>query len=219
MSTSSPFGMAPSLVIPIAGTFDAITHHVGPIQDSTRHVIHAPRNGSHVVAFKIQARRPRELPDDAPLWSLPEAQEYFDVLHAAEQLWVHVDYTGYRSAWFQLMRGVPPDIFLDHVQNRRSTGLRNNVYPYIRLVPVPRRVNTNAGHRAGGEGMEYAYTQRLKDSMSPDDWQRALELQVGTRGLVYADPFDLTKMLSLSPGTQTLDGVRDFQRNFFARSA
>jgi len=33
--------------------------------------------------------------------------------------------------------------------------------------------------------------------------------------IVYADPADLTKMLDVAPGTETLDGVRDFQPLFF----
>lgn len=67
--------------------------------------------------------------------------------------------------------------------------------------------------------MELAYTEHLRGSMSSTDRARALQLRAGAQGAVYAALLDLTKMLSSSPGTQRLDGVRDFQHNFFMRSA
>jgi hypothetical protein len=74
--------------------------------------------------------------------------------------------------------------------------------PFLRLCPVHRQVNTNAGHASGGEGME----RRFLAAHPPAP---------GQNRIIYADPFDLTKMLDLSPGTQVLSGVRDTQRLFY----
>jgi hypothetical protein len=211
--------MAESLKIPIAATnLSAITHHVGRVVNTRTDIVYDPKITSGPAAIKIEARRPSRLPTDAPLWTLPNAQTHFDVLYARVQLWVHVDYKKYRETWLDMMWHVQRTTYLDHVQNRRSTRLRNSVYPYIRLVPVPQQINTNAGHGTGGEGMEFAHTKDLQGSMSADAWNqrmREYQLEAHARGVIYADPFDLTKMLSISPGTKNLAGVAVTQHNFY----
>ena len=100
------------------------------------------------------------------------------------------------------MPPIPQNYFLDHVQNRKAIGLRDNSHPYLRLCPVDRRVNTSGGHSAGGEGMEKEFLER----------RGPLQAQ---HTIIYADPMDLTKMLNIPPGTQVLEGVRETQRMFY----
>jgi hypothetical protein len=73
---------------------------------------------------------------------------------------------------------------------------------------VRSRTNTNAGVISGGEGMENEFVRtHLGDiEAKPQD------------EMIYADPFDLTKMLDVFPGTGVLDGVRDTQPLFWKRA-
>ena len=216
-AASNPFGLYNSLRIPVAAaTLTAIRHHVGTFDQSDLYQTATVKH--NVGAVRVHARVPSAIPQDAKLWNHPAAAAFFDVLYAREQLWVHVDFEGYGRAWEKLMSSVPSGIFLDHIQNRRSTWLRNSVYPYIRLCPVPRQINTNAGHGSGAEGMEFRYVQQLRASMSKRAWakeMRDLQLREFSRGMVYADPLDLTKMLRISPGTKVLAGVGAFQHWFY----
>ena len=110
------------------------------------------------------------------------------------------------------MPPLPDGTVLDHVANRRATRARGMLHPWIRLCPISSRTNSNAGHRRGGEGLEYEFTQSLK-ALSAEE--RAEAVKAFATAVVYADPMDLTKMLDIPPGTETLDGVRDFQSLFF----
>jgi len=154
------------------------------------------------VLVESRLRGPVQEPN-VPIWKSSLAGSANDRLYPPRQVWVHVDYAGYRQAYIQFgMPAIPQNYFLDHVQNRKAIGLRQNSHPYLRLCPVHRRVNTSGGHSAGGEGMEKKF---LADNAPPLLWNK----------IIYADPMDLTKMLDIAPGTQVLDGVRDTQRLFY----
>lgn len=198
------FGLPPSLQIPVAAA------DVGAIEEFVGKVVAAiPARTGRMNAAKVRtAVRPRE-PNRVPLWEHREAARFEATLYPEFQLWVHVDFDGYRRAWHTLeMPVLPPGAMLDHVANRRATRIRGYMHPFIRLVPVSRAVNTNAGHRSGAEGMERAYIQHIE--YLPEAERLSTLERMRTR-IVYADPMDLTKMLDVSPGTHTLDGVRDFQ--------
>jgi hypothetical protein len=202
------FGLPASLRVPIAARdFAAVEKHVG-----TPTEILSGRTRA-VNAIKVRTRAiPTEL-TDAPLWSEPSGAAYLAVLYPDYQLWVHVDFNGYRKAWIDL--GMPPlgsGIVLDHIANREATRARGMLHPFIRLCPVSGRINTNAGHELGGEGMEREYTEYL-NSLSPEE--RAVRTAGFATEIVYADPMDLTKMLGVAPGIATLDGVRDIQHLFY----
>lgn len=129
------------------------------------------------------------------------------------QVWVHVDYDGYRAAYISFgMPAIPAGHFLDHVQNREASRLRGYSHPYVRLCPVSRGVNTSGGHLAGGEGMEKDYLRQVGSSPST---QQTLQARSLSYDLVCADPMDLTKMLNLRPGTGNLEGVRVTQQLFY----
>lgn len=205
---AASFGLPPSLHIPIAA------QDVRALEEFVGHVVVAIHSrAGRQNAIKIRPKCPDVWPDHIPLWADPEATRYRATLHPEFQLWVHVDYREYRMAWIRL--GMPPlgkGIVLDHIANRKATRLRDYLHPYIRLVPVSHAVNTNAGHATGGEGMEREYMRHLR-SLPEEARRHAID---GMRSrLVYADPMDLTKMLDVSTGTHTLNGVRDFQRRFY----
>jgi hypothetical protein len=166
-----------------------------------------------VNAIKVRTRFIPTNPVDAPLWSEANSANYLDLLFPVYQLWVHVDFHAYRGAWARLgMPTLPADYVLDHVANRKATRARGMLHPFIRLCPISKRTNTSSGHRRGGAGMEREYTNWL-NSLSPEE--RAERTKGFATAIVYADPADLAKILDVAPGTETLDGVRDFQPLFY----
>ena len=207
-------GLPRSLWIPIAAAdLDSITRFVGPIVDRIE-------NDGRVNAVKIRgAGKPTEV-QSVPLWNHKDTERFTDILYPAFQVWVHVDYHGYRSAWTRLGMPDPGEDFLDHVSNRRATRIRRiqkeYLHPYIRLCPVSRAINTNAGHSSGSEGMEVEHMKKLAELPAAEC--EAAFTKMRSR-ILYADPMDLTKMLNISPGTQALAGVANFQKWFYPGKA
>jgi len=193
------FGLPPSLWIPIAAAAVAdIETYVGRV---VRCVAQPATGRVDAVLVESKARTPKE--SNVPLWRSPLAADAEARLHPPRQVWVHVDYAGYRKAYVEFgMPPIPVNHFLDHVQNRIAVRLRDYAHPYLRLCPVDRRVNTSGGHEAGGEGMEKRF---LAGRNLPPPLNK----------IIYADPMDLTKMLNIAPGTQVLTGVRDTQALFY----
>ena len=67
-------------------------------------------------------------------------------------------------------------------------------------------MNTNAGSKYGGEGMERETAVNLRNKSLGN--QSTTE-NVNQNKIIYADPMDITKMLDIPPGTGTLQGVGD----------
>jgi hypothetical protein len=167
------------------------------------HTEKGTRTGRVNAVLVIPYERGAPAHPNAPIWKSALARKAEDQLFPPRQVWVHVDYRDYRQAYTQFgMPAIPASYFLDHVQNRKAIGLRNNSHPFLRLCPVHHRVNTSAGHTAGGEGMERQFVATHHPTP-------------GLNRIIYADPMDLTKMLDIPPGTQVLDGVRETQRLFY----
>jgi hypothetical protein len=199
--TAPRFGLPMSLWVPIAAaSVTDIESYVGAVLQR----LDAP-GGGRTNALLVRSF-PCAMPNEAhvPLWQSSIAAGAAERLHPDRQVWVHVDYNGYRQAYIDFgMPPIPANYFLDHVQNRKAMRLRGNSHPYVRLSPVHRAVNTSAGHPFGGEGMERRFLA-------------AGNVPVSTPNkIIYAEPMDLTKMLDVVPGTQVLNGVRDTQRLFY----
>jgi len=201
-------GLPSCLRIPIAAAdVESIKTYVGTILR-----LLTGRN-RRINAILVKTDRDFRKTPGVKLWHVPQALTYKERLYPEHQVWVHVDYDNYRKGYIAL--GMPPiqdGYFLDHVQNREAIRLRNYGHPYLRLCPVSRSVNTNAGSNHGGEGMEKEYLKNLPN-MSPEI--QAIAGESMSSKIVYADPMDLTKMLDISPGTGPLSGVRDTQYLFY----
>jgi hypothetical protein len=203
------FGLPRCLRVPVAAASTAaLTQYVGEIAGTI-----ANRKGQP-MALKVRPFR-RGLPAEqfAPLWKTKRAEVAAQILFPEFQVWVHVDYHGYRSAYARF--GMPPitaATFLDHIQNRRAMRLRWYSHPYLRLCPVSRGTNTSSGHATGGEGMEVEF---LRTVIADPEKTARLRAEVSAYQVQYADPADLTKMLDVAPGTFVLDGVRDTQYLFY----
>jgi hypothetical protein len=197
---SPPFGLPSSLWIPIAAASVAgIEKYVGKILETR-----TDPETRRVNAVKVRTRLGNVVREpNVPLWESSLARTASDQLYPANQVWVHVDYTGYRQAYIDFeMPAITKNCFLDHIQNRKAIGLRDNSHPYLRLCPVDSGVNTSGGHSSGGEGMEKKFLRN----------HGPLKAQ---HTIIYADPMDLTKMLNIKPGTQFLAGVGETQRLFY----
>jgi hypothetical protein len=206
---ASKFGLPPCLWVPIAAASPhAIKQFVGQILDER------VRRDGRVEAMLIGTyKRPAVEDPSVQLWHHPLAHDYRLRLFPKQQVWVHVDYRGYRKAYIEFgMPTIPANYFLDHIQNREAIRLRDYSHPYLRLCPVARTINTSGGHVAGGEGMEKAFlrTRKEKTAEVQAEFRRVLQYDIQ-----YADPMDLTKMLNIAPGTVTLPGVAEVQGLFY----
>lgn len=203
------FGLPRCLRVPVAAfSIEALATFVGEVQAKI-----ANRKGEP-VAVKLRAFN-RGFPAEpiAPLWRTELGKIYAELLFPEFQVWVHVDYRRYRTAYQRFgMAGISSNTFLDHIQNRRAERLRGYSHPFIRLCPVSRLANTSSGNSKGAEGIEVEY---LRSQLASPEKSQALKARLSAYKVQYADPSDLTKMLDIAPGTFVLNGVRDALPLFF----
>lgn len=208
--SANTFGLPQSLWIPIAAkNLDTVEQHVGPIVSFIK-----GRSGI-LNAVLVQTVIPDSCDLDIPLWEDSKYEHFVEQLYPKMQVWVHVDYRNYRSAWIKFNQPIlSKDIVLDHIANRKAVRMRGYIHPYIRLSPIMRCVNSNAGHSNGSEGLEKEYLMILQRKNNQEISSPSGKI---SSNVIYADPADLTKMINISPGVSTLDGVRDIQNIFYKR--
>lgn len=203
-------GLSSDLIVPIAAAnLEAIESYVGAIEATL------PGRKRPTNAVVVVAHRPNRNPQ-VPLWDLEEADRYYRRLHPQRQLWVHVDYRGYRRAWERLDFGdLTRERVLDHIRNRAAVRLSGYTHPFLRLCPVSRETNTSGGLDNGAEGMEKAELRKLEQQ--PTGIRRRTQRRLAAP-LVLADPIDLTKMLDIPPGLTELRGVAAMLTKYYARN-
>jgi len=128
-------GFLPCLYVPIAARESkSIETYVGKIQ----RYVSSPR--SKHKALLVHAYDPEEPDTRLPIWDLPQAE----VLHAPEQVWVHVDYSAYRRAYIRAFPDLDLDgLVIDHIMNRRVARLK--CFRYYR-PPQAHRTTSLSGH-------------------------------------------------------------------------
>ena len=130
-----------------------------------------------------------------PIWALPESA----VLHQSRQVWVHVDFAGYRAAYAAAFPEVPLyDLVLDHVLNRRMA--RAMGFTYLRIVPISPEANLSSGGLPEKWGAAYHATPEMVAA----NRRRKSFIQ-------YADLEDLVKMLNRTTGGGLQDAVNEAQ--------
>lgn len=173
-------GFCDEVAVPIAAVSeDAITNHIGKIV----RVAAEDSRGRKALVVNVY---PRENPKSLLVFDLPESAAFF----SPEQVWVHVDLRNYRAAYLRALpdRTLPKEIFLDHVMNRKVARILG--FEYIRIVPVPGRINSEHG--------SLNETWELKDMLSNE---AVLARRRASRGQIrYADWADLVKMLKIRTG-------------------
>lgn len=203
-------GLPSDLVVPIAAAdLQAIETYVGAIK------MRVPGRKRATNAVVVEANRPVRNPL-VPLWEQDDGDDYYEQLHPSLQLWVHVDYRGYRRAWTRLGLGeLTRDVVLDHVLNRAVVRLTGYRHPFVRMCPISQETNTSGGLNNGGEGMQKDWFRDL-DQQS-ERTQREVEHALAAP-VVLADPIDMTKMLDIPPGLTEMQGAASMLMKFYARN-
>lgn len=186
---SQRFGLPRCLHIPVAARDEAaVRTYVGEVAE-----VIVP--GAPSKALLVTAVMPSEIDLRLPIWNIPEA----GVLRRTQQLWVHVDYRAYRTAF---ARAFPNENIrgqvIDHVMNRRVARLKD--FMYLRVVSISREANSSSGGLSEKWAVEYygSPEMRAKSRASPARIQ-------------YADLADIVKMLDRKTGGALQDPVNEAQ--------
>lgn len=134
--------------------------------------------------------------DALPIWELPESA----ILHHSKQVWVHVDYSGYKNAYLNAFGPLAcAGRVLDHVMNRRVARLK--LFSYLRIVPISREANSSSGGLCEKWAVKYLSSPAMQilNKESPARIQ-------------YADLADLVKMLNIKTGGSLQDPVNAAQK-------
>lgn len=129
------------------------------------------------------------------IWRTPGAAE----LRRSTQLWVHVDFRGYRAAFERAFPGLlTPDMVVDHILNRRVARLKD--FQFLRVCAISRGSNSSSGGLSEKWAVEYHGTpaMRAKNLASPARVQ-------------HADLADIVKMMDLKTGGSHQDPVNEAQ--------
>lgn len=201
------FGLTPDLFVPIAAaSIKAIETNVGTVKKT----LLGRKRPINAVVVEVQPPPRNPL---VPLWCQPEADRSYRRLHPSTQLWVHVDYSGYRRAWKRLgFSELGSKVVLDHIRNRAAVRISGYRHPFVRLCPVSMETNTSSGLDIGQEGMEKVELRKLEQQ--PDHIRRRMEHCLSAP-IVLADPIDLTKMLDIPPGLSELQGTASILKLFY----
>lgn len=133
--------------------------------------------------------------DALPIWQLPESA----ILHHPRQVWVHVDYSGYKSAYLKAFGKLEDRRHvLDHIMNRRVARLK--YFSYLRIVPISREANSSSGGLSEKWAVEYHSSPEMRKA-NRDSPAR----------IQYADLADIVKMLDIKTGGSLQDPVNEAQ--------
>lgn len=129
--------------------------------------------------------------DTLPIWQLPESA----ILHHPKQVWVHVDYSGYKSAYLKAFGDLEDRGYvLDHIMNRRVARLKD--FSYLRIIPISRAANSSSGGLCEKWSVEYHSSPEMR-RVNRDSPAR----------IQYADIADIVKMLNIKTGGSLQDPV------------
>ena len=184
------WAMPESLHLPIAARDkEAIVKYVGNIVTE----LSASKTNN---AFLIEVPPPTSINTKLAVWKLPESK----ILHQMLQVWVHVDYKGYRKAYIKAF----PDedissLILDHVQNRKMAKVMG--FNYVRIIPISRGSNSSSGSLCEQWGVKYHSTPQMRKINSDKN-----------SFIQYADISCLVKMLNIKTGGGVMDAVNEGQK-------
>ena len=183
-------GLLPCLYVPIAARdSSAIERYVGKIRSQLT------LQSKH-KALLIKAHESEQPDNRISIWDLPTAE----VLHYPRQVWVHVDYSGYRRAYISAFPDADlTDFVIDHVMNRRVARLKG--FKYLRVVPVSRAVNSGHGGLSEKWAVEYHSSPKM------------VKLNNVSKAVVqYADLSDIVKMINMEGGGSLMEIVNEAQK-------
>jgi hypothetical protein len=177
------------LHVPIAAVDEtAIATYVGEIK-------RVLTEGSPRRALLVRTKEPPPLDTRLPIFRLPAS----DILHQREQVWVHIEFAGYRRAY----RKAFPDETIDgkvlsHALNRRMAALMG--FGYVRITPNSRGCNSSSG-----------FSEQWGVTLHSTPEQVAANQRRGAF-IHYADLAALMVMLDIKPGGGVMDAVNEGQK-------
>jgi len=183
-------GFLPCLYVPIAARdLSAIKTYVGEIYGCRS--LRTKNNMLVIDGYKIE-----DLDNRLLIWSLPASK----VLHSQQQVWVNVDYSGYREAYIHAFPNVDlTEFVIDHVMNRRVARLKG--FKYLRVIPVSRSTNSSHGSLSEKWAVEYHSSPKM------------IEFNKASKAVVqYADISDIVKMMNIKGGGSYMDNVNAAQK-------
>lgn len=147
-------------------------------------------------AFLVEVPEPKSINTKLAVWKLPESA----ILHQVLQVWVHVDYKGYRKAYIKVFPEEDiTSLILDHIPNRRMAKVMG--FNYVRIVPISKEANSSSGSLSEQWGVKYHSTPRMRKI----NRERNCFIQ-------YADISCLVKMLNIKTGGGVMDAVNEGQK-------
>ena len=183
------WGLPECLHVPVAAVDEnAIRTYVGE-------VLRVLSAESDPKAFLVKVRRPDEIDRRLPIWQL----EASSILHQAHQVWVHIGYSRYRSAY---KKAFPDEDItnkiMSHALNRRIATLKG--LQFVRITPISRSCNSSS-----------AFSENWGVAL----WSKPDELQSYRRRgafIHYADLTDLMVMMDIRVGGGVMDVVNEGQK-------
>jgi hypothetical protein len=184
-------GLLPCLYIPVAARdVRAIAAFVGRIIGDF-----SPR-GHPERALLIESYEPEPPDNRLAIWAHPRAA----VLHSPRQLWVHVDYSGYRRAYARAFPEIDINPYvIDHVMNRRVARLKG--FAFLRVVPTSREANSSHGGLSEGWAVAHHSSGEMREKN-----------RVSQATVQYADLADVVKMLDMEGGGSFMSVVNEAQK-------
>lgn len=183
------FALPPCVHIPVAAKTEKSIHkYIG----NTSQILAGghPKKALLIDCFELP---PKNL--KLPIWELENSK----LLRERKQVWVHVDYSGYRRAYQKAFPEKEVNgLVLDHVLNRQVARLKG--FRYLRIVPISRAANSSSGGLSEIWAVEYHSSPRMKkiNENSPAEIQ-------------YADLADIVKMLDIKNGGSLQTPVNEAQ--------
>jgi hypothetical protein len=181
------FGLPPCLHVPI-GAIDtlAIENYIGTIEGGLT-------AGPTPRALLVKPYTPSPPDRRLPIWRMAASA----VFHLDPQIWVHVDYRGYRRAYCDVFGTLDGrDVVLDHVMNRRVARIKG--MQYVRIVPISRASNSNSG----AVSERYGFGHHMTPTATAYRKAHPASIQ-------YADLADLVKMMDIMTGGSFQNAVND----------
>jgi hypothetical protein len=121
------------------------------------------------------------------------------IFHARQQVWVHVAYAPYRSAY---KRAFPDEnidgLILSHAMNRDTAAYKG--FDFVRLTPV-----------SGIANISSAFSEQWAKTLHKPK-QLAVARRAGPPFIQYADLSDLMLMLDMTLGGGVMDAVNEGQK-------
>ncbi len=168
---------------------DALVKYVGNIVQE----LSAPKTNK---AFLINVPAPISINKKLAVWKLQES----NILHKSKQVWVHVDYKGYRRAYSKAFPNEDiSSMVLDHIQNRIMAKVMG--FKYVRIIPISKSANSSSGALAEKWGIEYQSTPHMRKINKEKN-----------NFIQYADLSCLVKMLNICTGGGVMDAVNEEQK-------